>query len=168
VLSVLEDDVLRGNAPVFSDLSDLLALLGDTRVGETLGGTKSEPAVCKVLTRWKQLRAERGLGPWFFRLRETGAFVGYAGVAPAPDSIEPGAVELLYALLPGFWGRGLATRMSSLALENVLERPGNADVVAYTLTTNLPSRRVLEKLGFSLERRLQHAGLPHVLYRLGD
>jgi RimJ/RimL family protein N-acetyltransferase len=37
--------------------------------------------------------------------------------------------------------------------------------VAVTLTTNTASRRVMEKLGMNYERDIEHAGLPHVLYR---
>jgi RimJ/RimL family protein N-acetyltransferase len=38
--------------------------------------------------------------------------------------------------------------------------------VAYTLDSNRRSQRVLEKLGFGFERNVEHAGLPHRLYRL--
>ena len=31
---------------------------------------------------------------------------------------------------------------------------------------NEPSRRVMEKVGFTYDTEVEHAGLPHVLYRL--
>ncbi len=34
-----------------------------------------------------------------------------------------------------------------------------------TLPDNLASRRVMGKAGFAYEREIEHAGLPHVLYR---
>ena len=43
---------------------------------------------------------------------------------------------------------------------------GLPDLVTYTLPGNLASRRVMEKLGFTYEREVVHADLPHVLYRL--
>jgi RimJ/RimL family protein N-acetyltransferase len=162
----IQDELLRGKAPVPFDLADLLALLSHPRVGEALGGRRSETAVRQTMTSWCHFWAERGFGPWLFRHRETGAFVGYAGLAPTPRSIEPGSVELLYALRPEFWGRGFATRMSSLSLEHAFSQRDLSEVVAYTLTANRPSQRVLEKLGFSFERGFEHAGLPHLFYRL--
>ncbi len=41
-----------------------------------------------------------------------------------------------------------------------------SEVVSYTLPHNAASRRVMEKLGFSYEREIVHADLPHVLYRI--
>jgi RimJ/RimL family protein N-acetyltransferase len=40
------------------------------------------------------------------------------------------------------------------------------DVVSYTTDANAASRAVMEKLGMRYERDIEHAGLPHVLYRL--
>ena len=161
----IQDELLRGSAPVPSDLSELLALFSHPRVGETLGGRRSETAVRQTMASWCHSWTERGFGPWLFRNRQTDAFIGYAGLAPAPLSIQPGSFELLYALRPEFWGHGFATRMSSLSLAHAFSQRGVPEVVAYTLTTNRPSRRVLEKLGFSFERTFEHAGLPHVFYR---
>ena len=96
--------------------------------------------------------------------------VGRAGLERVADDVgdaldDPGAVELLYALAPAYWGRGYATEiartLSSLALGSLdLE-----SVVAYTRPDNAASRRVMEKAGFVYEHDIVHAELPHVLYR---
>ena len=39
------------------------------------------------------------------------------------------------------------------------------NLVCFTLVDNNASRRVMEKAGFTFERELIHAGMPHVLYR---
>ena len=39
--------------------------------------------------------------------------------------------------------------------------------MALTLPHNAASRRVMEKVGFGYDRDIVHAGLAHVLYRLG-
>lgn len=159
------DDEVEGQRPsAATDGADLLELLSDPRVGETLGGPRSPSEVGATLAGWERVWRERGLGPWLFRLRASGELVGYAGVRPAPASVEPGAHELLYALRPAFWGRGLAVRLSTLALEHATAS-GVREVVAYTLVTNRRSQRVLEKLGFAAEREIEHAALPHRLYR---
>jgi [ribosomal protein S5]-alanine N-acetyltransferase len=69
--------------------------------------------------------------------------------------------------MPVFWGRGLASEMAAALLRHGADRLGPRGIVAFTLTTNGASRRVMEKLGFRLERDITYAWLPHVLYRLG-
>jgi hypothetical protein len=41
-----------------------------------------------------------------------------------------------------------------------------AELVALTLPHNAASRGVMEKVGFTYDRDIVHAGLAHVLYRL--
>ena len=65
-----------------------------------------------------------------------------------------------------FWGRGLASEMAAALLRSGGDGLAPGGIVAFTLTTNGASRRVMEKLGFRFERDIIHAGLPHVLNRL--
>jgi len=75
-------------------------------------------------------------------------------------------VELGYAVIAEFWGRRRATEMAQAVLDAGFGPLALADVVAFTLPTNLASRRVMQHTGFLYERDIVHAGLPHVLYRL--
>jgi ribosomal-protein-alanine N-acetyltransferase len=106
-----------------------------------------------------------GYGLWVFRDRVDGQFVGRAGL----HSTNAGGkeeVELAYALMAEYWGRGLATEMAEGILAVAFERLHMTEVVCFTLTTNRASQRVMEKAGFEYERDIVHAGLPHVFYRL--
>jgi [ribosomal protein S5]-alanine N-acetyltransferase len=69
-------------------------------------------------------------------------------------------------LMSEHWGQGLATEMSRSIVTLAFDQLGLSDVVCFTLTTNLASRRVMEKTGFTYERDVIHANLPHVLYHL--
>ncbi len=75
-------------------------------------------------------------------------------------------VELAYALMAEYWGRGLATEMAQEIVAVAFERLHLTEVVCFTLTTNRASQRVMEKAGFEYERGVVHAGSPHVLYRI--
>jgi RimJ/RimL family protein N-acetyltransferase len=75
-------------------------------------------------------------------------------------------VEVAYALLPEFWGRGLATELARESVRTAFEVLGLDDVVCFALPTNRASRRVMEKVGFRYERDVVYHGLPHVFYRL--
>jgi RimJ/RimL family protein N-acetyltransferase len=59
---------------------------------------------------------------------------------------DEGGRHVGYRLAQRFWGRGIATIALRLFLDEVTERPLNADLVQ----SNVGSRRVLEKNGFRL------------------
>lgn len=143
----------------------LLSLLGDPRVGATLGGAATPDGVAEYIGREVERWDRDGLGYWLFRTRETGEAVARGGLSRAHvggrDEVEVG-----WAVMPAFWGQGYATELGAAAVELAFGPLGLDSVVAYTLPDNVPSRRVMEKLGFSYVREVVHADLPHVLYRL--
>jgi len=118
-----------------------------------------------VLARAVEHWRAHGFGVLAFRERAGGRFVGYCGVR-RPIVDVPADAELLYALRPAFWRRGLATEMARAVLADGAARHGLADVIAFTLPHNAGSRGVMAALGLRYERDIVHAGLPHVLYRL--
>src|SRR5688500_4620160 len=143
----------------------LLSLLGDPRVGATLGGTATADDVTAYIGREVARWSADGMGYWMFRSRATGEGVARGGLSRTHvggvDEIEIG-----WAVMPEHWGQGYATELGAAAIDVASGVFGAPSVVAYTLPHNLGSRRVMEKLGFSYEREVVYAGLPHVLYRL--
>lgn len=150
------------------DFADIRILHADSRVMATLsadGNTFSEvqtrPFLKQAAEHWKL----HGFGLWLFRKRLDGEFVGYGGIKHAVVEGRD-EIELAYAVRSDYWGIGLATEISIAALKlgfNVmrLER-----IVAFTLPHNRASRGVMENCGFTYQRDIGHAGLPHVLYAL--
>lgn len=107
---------------------------------------------------------QHGYGPWAFREREGGAFVGRGGLAWATVDGHR-EVELPWAVMPRFQNHGYATEMAGAAIEAAREA-GLEQIVSLTLPSNLPSRRVMEKIGMTYSGEIEHVGLTHVLYRL--
>lgn len=137
----------------------------DRDVMATLGGVRSEnetwEGLRSGLAHWKRY----GFGPWAFHVRETGEKVG--GAALRHVHVGGGdEVEIGYRVAAAWWGRGIATEMASALVGIARDRLGLAEIVAFTLPSNLASRRVMEKVGFTYERDVEWAALPHVLYRL--
>jgi RimJ/RimL family protein N-acetyltransferase len=164
VIDPPETPRLRAERLVPDHHDALCTLLGDPRVGATLGGAMSreqvETALAAKLEHWDR----NGFGYWLWRERATGDAVARGGLhrvhVGGRDEVEVG-----WAVMPERWGEGFATELGAASLGvafDVLELP---DVVAYTLPDNRASRRVMEKLGMRFERDIVHAGLPHVLYR---
>jgi RimJ/RimL family protein N-acetyltransferase len=103
-----------------------------------------------------------GFGPWTLREHSSGLFIGRAGLAYTRLNGQL-AVEIAWALLPWRWREGLASEAATAALDAAREL-GLERLVAYTLPTNIASRRVMEKIGMRPAGEITHAGLPHLLY----
>ncbi len=64
-------------------------------------------------------------------------------------------VDIGFAFLPEYEGKGLAYESSSAILEIAKEEFGLERIVAITLPTNSNSIKLLEKLGFAYEKRVK-------------
>ena len=147
-------------------VDELNRLHRDPRVMATLGGLRSAAETRRQLRRNLGHWSRHGFGVWMFYAKSDGRFTGRAGLR----HVKVGGraeIELLYALRPEAWGRGLATEMAEAILALGYGDLGLADLVCFTLATNLASKRVMEKAGFIYERDVTYADLPHVLYRQG-
>ncbi|BAY09222.1 GNAT family N-acetyltransferase [Calothrix sp. NIES-2098] len=149
----------------FQHLHELYRMHQNLKVMATLGGIRSDEEtrlfIFNNLHHWEQY----GFGLWVFRDRVNRQFVGRAGLRNTHvDGKEE--VELAYALMAEFWGKGLATEMGDKILTIGFDLLNISEVVCFTLTMNRASQRVMEKLGFKYERDIVRANLPHLLYRL--
>src|SRR3954453_2097181 len=156
MLDTFLTDRLVAQRPHDDDLDDLCRMNRDPVVMATLAGIRSVDetrlAHRRNLEHWERY----GFGIWIYRDRRDGRFAGRGGFRHV--TVE-GAdeVELAYAYMPEFWGRGLATEMARATLALAFGRLGLAEIVAFTLPTNLASRRVMEKAGFAFDRDVNHA-----------
>ena len=93
-------------------------------------------------------------GPAYFIVHAAdGVLIGESGLHRPPDA--SGSVEVGYAIVPAYRGRGFALEATRAVVEHALARPDVRRVVAACLEDNAPSIRVLEKLGM---RRVGRAG----------
>jgi len=90
----------------------------------------------------------------------------YIGLGALNPSDEEGAVEVEYMLLPAYWGKGYGTGLVK-ALLGMAKEGGYSTALAITDPANLPSQRILGKLGFAhVERFLNEDGEEADKYRL--
>lgn len=75
-------------------------------------------------------------------------FAGWCGLWRL---METGEIEVGYALLKEFWGRGYAVEASEAFLDYGFEELKVEKIVAVTDPENRNSRRVMEKLGMSFD-----------------
>lgn len=137
----------------------------DPGVAEALGGHRPD-------TEWDFVAEElaahwdrHGFGWWLARDAQSGDLIGRGGLRRV-EICGREETEVGFAVLPEFRGRAYATELARVAVAQGFVRLGLADVVSFTQPGNESSRRVMENTGFAYERDFDHAGLPHVLYRL--
>ncbi len=97
-----------------------------------------------------QIRAERrvtGPGIRAVQLKGTREVIGYCGLNHRDDDV-PDEPELAFELLRAFHGHGYATEAGRALIDWAAEA-GYRRLWAGVRTWNLPSRRVLQKLGFT-------------------
>ena len=95
-----------------------------------------------------------------------GTFVGRCGLHRWTFE-ELNEVELGYVVRSDLWGQGFATEMGAALIRHANEPLGLNELVGFTMEDNQRSQRVLEKLGFELERPfVDEDGENLVLYRL--
>ena len=143
---------------------DLHRLYTDVRVTATLGGVRSASWICDYLKTVEKTWAD-GFDLWHLRDRETGMFAGRGGLRRVNVDGTP-EVEVGWAFMPEFWGRGLATELGRASVDIGFGSLDLDTIVSFTLTHNAPSRRVMEKCGLLYERNGLWADLPHVFYRI--
>jgi [ribosomal protein S5]-alanine N-acetyltransferase len=146
-----------------NDFADLCRMNRDPQVAATMGGIRSESQTHGFLQDSIEHWRRHGYGFWTFRNREDGRFIGRAGLRHVVVEATP-EIELAYAVMPDLWRKGIATEMSRAILE-IATGLAIHDLVAFTMPTNLGSRGVMEKIGFTYERDITWANLPHVLCR---
>ena len=150
-----------------SDVDHYLVLAGDvgyhcfSRPGRFLVHSAEEAHV-KVRERMF-LFDRRKLGKFPIFLRDTGEFIGTCGMEPF-DLDGHSEVELGYRLCLKFWGKGYASEAAAAMLDYGLRDLKLAKIMAFVLSQNKASVKILEKLGFQYLRDFVHADLSHRLY----
>jgi RimJ/RimL family protein N-acetyltransferase len=104
-----------------------------------------------------------GFGLYLVELKETGEPIGMCGLVKR-DELED--VDIGFAFLPRFWGKGYALEAAFAVMAYARTALGLSRIVAFLSQDNDRSARLLEKLGFRVEGRiaLQPGGEELMLY----
>jgi [ribosomal protein S5]-alanine N-acetyltransferase len=157
-------DRLTAHRYVEADFDDYRQMREDPQVAAWMGGQIDEAEMQRhhhdALEHWRH----HGFGIWMLRTRNVDEYVGRVGLRHG-TATGIDEVELLYTLMPKFWNQGLCTEASQEVLRIGFTILGLQEIVAFTMTTNIGSRRVMEKCGMKYERDFVYYNLPHALYR---
>lgn len=148
-----------------SDLGLLRQMDTDARIMNTLGGIRSDRETAEYLETNLRHWEEHGFGLWILNSRVDGEFVGRAALRHVHIAGN-NEIEVGYALMPEFWGFGLATEIAERIVEVAFAQLRLPNLVAFTLLNNRASRRVIEKIGGRFEQETTYRGYPHLLFRI--
>jgi RimJ/RimL family protein N-acetyltransferase len=110
---------------------------------------------------WRELAifaghwALKGFGHWALELRETGEFVGRAGLLHPPEWPD---LEVGWTVARAHWGQGLAGEAGRAAMAWARDELGARHVISLIGDRNRRSERVALKLGMTLEGRARVRG----------
>ncbi|TDO68307.1 RimJ/RimL family protein N-acetyltransferase [Kribbella sp. VKM Ac-2571] len=159
-----------------SDREPFAALNADPAVMEHFPATQTLEQSDALIDRQIPAIEERGWGLWAVEVRDTGEFIGFTGLSvPSFEAHFMPAVEIGWRLAKGAWGNGYATEAARAALAHGFGPAGLDAVVSFTTTTNLPSQRVMQRIGMVHDEpgdfdhpRIEegHRLQRHVLYRI--
>ena len=179
-------------AEIRLETSSLLLRPWEDRDREAMADIQGDPLVrrcfLRTLTRQEALddldlaqqRArENGFHFQAAELKATGDLVGQIGIGVVPDKTRAAIpnhprVEIGWVLAPRFWGRGLAPD-GARAWLGYAWSIGLDEIVAFTAKKNLPSQRVMQKIGMQREPSddYEHPTIPpghelrpHMVFRI--
>ena len=146
------------------DAEPLHELWGDAEAMQFIpGGAKRTVGETRSRLAALRGRAAGGWGFWAVEELQGGRPVG--GVGLYPLNWEGPEIELAYHVVPSAWNRGYASEAAAALLAAAWET-GLDHVVAVAMPGNAASRRVMEKLGMSLEGSTRYREFDVVRYSI--
>ncbi len=152
------------------DVHDFFSMMDSREVRDALhvpddyGPSEAFKDMAAWLGQWEL----RGTGHWALEEKNSGRFVGRAGLHQPERRDWPG-VEVGWALHPDFWGYGHATEAGAAAASYGFEQLGAGELFSCILAENHRSQAVAKRLGFEFmeERILEFfPKLPHQIWIL--
>ena len=157
-----------------SDREPFAAINADPAVMRFFPSTLDRAASDAFVDRMQAQLERAGWGLWATELITTGELIGFVGLTPvAAGHLPPGpCTEVGWRLAAHAWGNGYAPEAGRAAMEVAFTHLGLPEVVSFTTAANLPSRRVMDKLGlrhhpsrdFDHPVHVDWHGRRHVLY----
>lgn len=125
-----------------------------------LGGPQPPARVAESFARMAAAHAAGGLPFMLVALRSDGMLIGKCGLATIRESGAPeqlrGQPQVGWTLRADCWGQGYAREAAEAALDLAFGRLALPAVYAQTSETNVPSWRLIERLGMTRRAALDY------------
>ena len=169
---------LRLRPWVAADREPFAALNADPLVMAHFLATLSRDESDALANRIEAQFRKHDCGLWAVEVPGVVPFAGFIGISvPSFETHFTPCVEIGWRLARDYWNQGFATEGAAAVLRHAFGTLQLAEVVAFTASGNVRSRRVMEKLGMhydpagDFDHPLIPTGHPlcrQVLYRIGN
>lgn len=150
------------------DIPHLARLNNDEKVMEYFLKRLSYEETIALYNQIQEEFIASGFGAYAVEEKETGAFIGFVGLHHVTFEIDfAPAIEILWRLLPEFWGKGYATEAATACLEYAKQELKLPEIVSFTSLPNTRSEQVMQKIGMTRVKEFNHPLVDptHPLYR---
>jgi len=140
-----------------SDFDQLLALRSDPDVMRYIGdGTiHTEDQVKKFLSIAIPYQEKQGIGFCMVYEKETGDFIGQAGLFHIGYYDAQPDIEIAYRLHKKFWGKGYATELAKALIQWGFQNLSVNKLIAAAEPENIASQKVLKKAGLDYTGKIK-------------
>jgi ribosomal-protein-alanine N-acetyltransferase len=163
--TILETErlILREFEP--SDVDDLSCVLCDRENMRFYPDGFERSHVERWIARSRERYRRDGFGLWAMMPKNEPRVIGDCGLMlQEVDGVTE--VEIGYHLRRDQQGRGLATEAARACRDFAFGSLGKRTVISLIRPENIPSRRVAERNGMTIEKETLFKGLPHLVYRI--
>lgn len=162
---VLETERLILRHLTMDDVDAVFAVIGDPETMKVFGKALTREDAVRWVTRSQERYRTDGFSLYAVVLKSNGEVIGNCGVI-RQDIEGESLLEVGYHFRRDHWGHGYATEAARACMEYAFGRLGAAKVISLILAENVPSRRVAERNGMSVERQVTFHDLPHLMYAI--
>ena len=146
------------------DVDELVKLDSDPQVMRLINGgiaTSRQTILNEFLPYTMSYDESENLGFWAIVERQSQEFLGWIFLRPEVDFkllqqlalAEPDAIELGYRLRQLSWNQGYTTEVAQALIDKSFTKSNTAKIVAWALTENKASTRVMEKIGLRFQQQ---------------
>jgi RimJ/RimL family protein N-acetyltransferase len=134
-----------------SDLAPWAAMNADPEVRAHLGPLLTQAQAMASVRSFQDGLDRDGFGFWAVEVRDTGEFVGFAGLDAVDEGMPFTGVEAGWRLARSAWGHGYATEAALAAMRYGFDTLGLPEILAITTATNLRSQAVMRRIGMTTD-----------------
>lgn len=133
------------------DVDAMAPFYADPEVMKWMSGGQPLPRerVALAIPRYIEWFRKNGFGLFAVELKESGTLIGQCGIIYLDNTPE---VEVGYLLGRPYWGKGYATEAAAASRDYGFNVVGLSRLAGITRPENVPSQRVLQKIGLRYEK----------------
>jgi ribosomal-protein-alanine N-acetyltransferase len=141
---IFETERLYVRQFIFSDFANFYKLHSSKDAMQFfMSGQKSMSEAIAVFSYIQNHQKKYGYSYWAVFKKDTDEFIGQAGVTYT----EKQDLNLCFAFLKEFWGKGYATETINAVIKWVFENTSENHITAMAMPHNTKSRKLMEKIG---------------------